>query len=439
MGIVNDRGRYYWVKRIPKRYAGLVRGADGQPVSQVRQALHTDSKPEAKSKAAQIEAERMAEWEAMLAGDNASARAHYEAARELAQARGFKYRPVADVAGGDLTDILSRLTSLAEGEKLVASPTATAAVLGTVPVALPSLIELRNEYFERTKTRHLKKSEMQRKKWRQKRERAVRNFLDVVVPGKNPEIKDMPLADVNRANALKFRDWWQIKVEGGLKIDTANKDLSHLSEMLRTWAKLTDTALDDPFAGLRLEGKDESDKPAFSREWITGKVLAPGALDGLNDEAADVLLIMLNTALRPSEITDAPLSDFETTANIPYLRVAPNGRELKVAHTKRDVPLLGVSLEAARRIVARGGILRYRHKAGSWSAAVNKYLATNGLRESPAHTAYSIRHYVENALLAAKVDDRVRADILGHKYHRPSYGDGGALAGRAEALALIAL
>lgn len=42
-------------------------------------------------------------------------------------------------------------------------------------------------------------------------------------------------------------------------------------------------------------------------------------------------------------------------------------------------------------------------------------------------------------LLAAKVDDRVRADILGHKYDRSSYGDGGHLVGRREALALIAL
>ena len=189
----------------------------------------------------------------------------------------------------------------------------------------------------------------------------------------------------------------------------------------------------NPFSDLRLEGKDERGVPAFSRKWIEEKFAAEGALPGLNDAARDVLLIMINTGLRPSEIIDAPLSDFEIKANIPFLRVAPNGRELKVAHTKRDIPLIGVALEAARRIAARGGPVRYRQNGNGWSAAVNV------LRETPSHTAYSIRHYVENALLAAKVDDRVRADILGHKYNRPSYGDGGALAGRAEALALIAL
>ena len=87
MGIVKDRGRYYWVKRVPKRYLGLVRGSDGLPVSQVRQALHTDSKAEAQAKAAQIEVARQAEWEALAAGDSGSARAHFEAARKLAQVR----------------------------------------------------------------------------------------------------------------------------------------------------------------------------------------------------------------------------------------------------------------------------------------------------------------------------------------------------------------
>ncbi len=119
--------------------------------------------------------------------------------------------------------------------------------------------------------------------------------------------------------------------------------------------------------------------------------------------------------------------------------MAPHGRELKQRHTAREVPLLGVSLAAAQRIVARGGIQRYWHKATSWSNLVNKYLETNGLKETPAHTAYSLRHYVEDALLTAGIDDRVRADILGHKYKRPVYGSGGGLALRHQALAEIAL
>jgi integrase len=433
VGIVRDRGRYYWVKRVPKRFAGLVRGADGQPVTQVRQALHTDSLPEAKLKGAQVEAARLAEWEAMAAGDAGSARKHYEAARKLAQARGFPYTPMSALTEGDVSDLMTRVLSLAENGRLTASPAATEAVLGAVPEALPTLPEVLAEYYQLTKTRHLKKSPAQRHKWKLPRERAVRNFVEVTGKG------SVPVGEITRADALAFRRWWSTRVEGGMKVESANKDFGHLQEIFNTWSDLTNTEFANPFAKLRLDGRDEHDKPAFSREWVTTKILAPGALDSLNDEARDVFLITLNTGLRPSEITDAPLEDFETSANVPFLRVAAHGRELKVAHTRRDIPLLGVALEAAQRIVARGGMIRYRHKAGSWSACVNKFLAENGLKESPRHTAYSVRHYVENALLAAKVDDRVRADILGHKYHRPSYGDGGAMVGRRDALELIAV
>lgn len=434
MSIHKDRGRYYWVKRVPKRFAGLVRGADGQPVSQVRQALHTDSLPEAKIKAAQVEAARLAEWEAMAAGDSGSARQHYEAARKLAQARGFPYTPMPLLTEGDITELVTRVLSLAEGGRLTASPAVTEAVLGRVPEVLPSLPEVLTEYYDLTKTRHLQKSEGQRHKWKLPRERAVKNFVKVTEKGR------VPVNDITRADALVFRAWWSQRVEDGMKVESANKDFGHLQEIFTTWAELTGTDLANPFAKLRLEGRaDDGDRPAFSRDWVETKLLAPGALGGLNDEARDVLLITLNTGLRPSEITDAPVTDFEVTANVPFLRVAPHGRQLKVAHTRRDIPLLGVALEAARRIVARGGVKRYPHKAGSWSACVNKFLAENGLKETPAHTAYSVRHYVENALLAARVDDRVRADVLGHKYQRPSYGDGGALKGRADALALIAL
>ncbi len=440
MGIINDRGRFYWVKRVPKRFAGLVLGADGKPITQVRQALHTDNKTEAKLKAAQVEAARMAEWEALAAADHASARAHYEAAKKLAQARGYPYRPVATLIAGDPDQLLRRALSVTSEN--YTSKAAAQAVLGTVPEVLPTLTEVRDEYYDLTRTRHLKKTEQQLKRWRQPRDRAVKNFLDVVAErdGRNIPIA-MPINKITRDDALRFRDWWGQRVENGLKPDSANKDFGHLSEMWNTWTTLKKIDLDNPFSRLWFEvrGRKKTKTPPFSREWVKSKLLAPGALGGLNDEARDIFLMTVNTGLRPSEITDAPLEDFVLTHNVPHLRVRENGREIKVEHTERDMPLTGVSLEAARRIVDREGIKRYQHKANSWSALVNKYLENNGLKETPKHVAYSMRHYVEDALLAAKVDDRMRADILGHEYKRPNYGEGGALVGHREALELIAL
>lgn len=434
MGIVLDRGRFYWVKRVPKRYHGLVVGQDGEPVSQVRQALHTDSRAEAIRKAAKVEAARMAEWNALAVGDRGSARAHYEAARNIAAAYGFSYTPIADLSTGDIAEILARVQVLGTPESPAPREVARA-IGGAVPVAHPDLDGAFQEYLELTTTRHLQKSDAQKHRWKTPRMRAVRNFQDQAFPDTSPPAVDQ----ITRADVLRFRAWWAARVESGMSAKTANKEFGHLKEIFSTWSGLSAPDLKNPFSGLSLEGVEGNRTPPFSRTWIKSRILADGAIDGLNPEAADVLLVLINTGLRPSEVTDAPLDDYRVRDNVPHLRVAPNGRELKVAHTRRDIPLVGVSLEAARRIVARGGILRYRNKASGWSALVNKFLENNGLKETPKHSAYSLRHYVEDALLAAGVDDRVRADILGHKYHRPVYGEGGGLVGRRDALLKISL
>jgi len=417
---------------------GHVVGADGQAVRQVRVALRTDSRSEALKKAAQVEEARLAEWEAIATGDDLSAREHYKSAKKLAEASGSTYVPVNGLTNGPIEDLMARVLSLADG-KQIAGPEKTAAILGGYPVVLPGLREVLGEFVELTKTRHLKKSAVQRHKWLLPRQRAVRHYLALFAKSKCPvEPPGISLTDVTRQEALQFRSWWSDRVGQGWKVETANKDLGHLSQMISTWVRLTDSDYDNPFKGLRLDGKDGATVPAFSSGWVQDRLLAKGALDGLNAEARDVFLMMINTGLRPSEIIDAPVEDFVLDHEIPHLCVAPHGRELKVAHTERDIPLLGVSLGAAQRIISRGGIRRYRHKTGAWSALVNKYLANNALKETPNHVTYSLRHYVENALLAVAVDDRVRADILGHKYQRPSYGDGGGLEGRMKALRKIA-
>jgi hypothetical protein len=64
MGITQDRGRFYFVMRVPKRY----RNVDTR--SQVRQALHTDSRAEAIRKAPAIEEQFVAYWEDLIAGND---------------------------------------------------------------------------------------------------------------------------------------------------------------------------------------------------------------------------------------------------------------------------------------------------------------------------------------------------------------------------------
>jgi hypothetical protein len=77
---------------------------------------------------------------------------------------------------------------------------------------------------------------------------------------------------------------------------------------------------------------------------------------------------------------------------------------------------------------------RYHDKGDSLSATINKYLRKNGLRPTPRHSVYSLRHNFQDRLLAAQLLDRVQADLMGHEFGRQKYGEGASLEQKIEAL-----
>ncbi len=439
MGVTFDRGRWYFVKRVPRRFAGLILGRDGRPVSQVRVALRTDSRAEARAKAPAVEAEILAQWEAVAAGNTDDARVRYTAARALAEARGFAYVPVDRLIEGNLSDLVGRILSL-ERPGGIAPRVEFDAVLGLVPPVLPDLRDVLAEFFRLTSSRVANKSPAQVKRWRARRLRAVEHFCEATQdPRPDGSYPAPPVDRIDRAEALVFRAWCADRVAEGQAVDTQNKDIGALSDILSTWSELTGAGLENPFKGLRLEGRDLGGRATYDRAFLRDRLL-PG-LDGLNAEAAAVVRVLVNTGIRPSELLNAPRDALRLDHAVPHLDIAQaRGRELKQAHTARAIPLVGVSLEGARALAdAPAWLPRYGGKGDQFSATVNKFLGVHGLRPTRAHSVYSIRHSVEDALLTAGIDDRIRADILGHRYTRPRYGEGGGLSGRRDALLRIAL
>lgn len=420
MGITRHRGYWYFVKRVPKRFAHV------DPRVQVRRALWTDSEREARRKAPAVEAEFMAYWEALLAGQDADAAVAFEAAKRLAQARGFSYRAATDLASGTVEEIIARLDALIGKDGKPTSGVDVEAILGGAEVPALTLSEAFNEFSKFAAPDRLAgKSDRQVQKWRNPRLRAIRNFIDAC--------GDLPVTEIRRSDAQKFRESLAERLEKGLQRDSANKEIGYLSDLFRAWTEYHSLDIQNPFEKLRFKLKKRKTVGlTFSESWIREKLLAAGALDGLNEEARDVLLVMVNTGARPSEILGA---SFMVDAKVPYLDIAATqDRELKTENAVRKIPLLGVSLDAAKRIVRRGGISAYLDKGDVWSGAVNKYLTENGLRETPKHTAYSLRHSFEDRMTEAGVDDRIRAEMMGHEYERPDYGRGGSLELRRKAL-----
>ena len=81
----------------------------------------------------------------------------------------------------------------------------------------------------------------------------------------------------------------------------------------RFWDYQGDEKRDNPFRSLRFKNVVYKDIPAFENEWIENEILAPGALDALNLEARCIVLALIETGCRPSEV--ANITCFERTSD----------------------------------------------------------------------------------------------------------------------------
>lgn len=177
-------------------------------------------------------------------------------------------------------------------------------------------------------------------------------------------------------------------------------------------------------------------RPPFSEEWIKTKLLAPGALDGLNTQARCLLLGMINTGYRPSEGAGLLPDHIRLDADVPHIEIMPVGRQLKNDQSERIIPLVGVSLDAFKQCPDGFPAYRFRDKV---SDTVNKFLRENKLMETSDHSLYSLRHSFEDRMLSGGIDERIRRDLFGHKLDRERYGNGATLEHKQKLLQAIAL
>lgn len=295
------------------------------------------------------------------------------------------------------------------------------------PLTISRCLEL---YWTLARDKKLGKSLDQIRKWENPRKKAIGNLIQV--------IGNKSIQDITGDDMLDFRNWWLERIEEeDLSAGSANKDLIHLGDVLKTVNKMKRLGLVLPLTDLKLKESDAKRRPPFSRTWIQKTLLAAGALDGLNVEARAILLTMINTGCRPSELAALTANTIHLDHNVPHISIEAELRQIKSSYAQRKVPLLGVSLEAMRAFP--NGFPRYRDSSASLSATINKFLRENGLMESPRHVLYSLRHAFEDRMLAAGIDDRIRRDLFGHRLTRERYGDGASLEQKQELLQAAAL
>ena len=149
-----------------------------------------------------------------------------------------------------------------------------------------------------------------------------------------------------------------------------------------------------------------------------------------------MIYVLIETDARISEICNLKPEQIHLDCEVPYIEISPKGRELKTNTSKREMPLVGVALEAMRQ--APNGFPHYLDKGELVSANLMKAFRQRNLFPTPDHVIYSFRHSFEKRMLEAGLDYGLRCLLMGHKNSRPSYGDGGSLEYRRDELLKIA-
>lgn len=412
---------WYLVRRIPKRYEAVETRKRTVSIT-----LETDSCSLARHKAPSVWQAQLDHWEAKLEGRSADARLAYEAVRKVAQSRGFNYLPMVKVARLPDDLLLSRIEAIQETGGRV-DQNDTAALMGTVETPPLLMSEVWTEFVRLTPDRRLRKSSDQIRKWENPFKRALNRWMSVNGDG--------ALSALRREDFLSFRSFWIEKIDlEDRSNNTANKDFDKLTNALYTVIDGLglEIVLPIPKRTWRLPQAEPVSPPPFSQGWIKDRILAPGALDGLNPEARAILLICANTGARPSEIATLKPARIALNANPPHIQIRADGRVVKTKRAVRDIPLVGVALEAMREFPE--GFPRYRDTPSSLSGIQLKYMRHSGLMESEDHVIYSLRHSFEDRMLKATFPERVKADLMGHDIDRERYGAGLPLSDMADLL-----
>jgi len=419
MALVQQGTIYYFVKRVPRRFAAY----DVRKF--VKVCLKTDSESEALRKVAEVEDNLEQYWVAL--SDGSGDEAKYDAMVKLAAARGVRYRPEKELMSRGLDEVLRRIEALEPNE--AKDPVISGAVLGVAKRPTIKLSEINEMVFELEKTKLVGKSADQVRRYKNPKLKAFKNLVGI--------LGDVDIASIERDDALEFRDWWQDKiVEEDLTANSANKDITNVSAALQMVIDRKRLPMENPFKGLRFEQGKTKARPPFSVSWIT-EMFTEARVAGPDAEARDIFLTLVNTGCRPAEVAGLLPEDIILADNIPHIKIRANAnRQIKNSASERDLPLVGISLTAMRR--HPDGFPRYAGK-DKFSGVMNRYLRGNGLMETQDHTIYGLRHSFEDRLLKLKEPDRLCADLMGHATARERYGLGATLDHKLEVLIRLAL
>ncbi len=412
--LLKRNNSYYYNRRVPDNLRSIVKK------EHVRITLKTTDYMEAVSRAASLDKQINEYWASLLNDAPVEDGDLLKRIVDRAKLLDFRYQSNSKLVNSDMDEILSRLLTLLDNNTNPKDEDALLGLANTETMTM-TIKQALNRYWDFTKDKTMNKSENQIRKWRAPRVKAINNFIKVC--------GNLQVHKVSRDDALTFRDWWISRIEDEKLSETsANKDIIHVKNILQTVCDNEDLniPIDNIFRKLTLKERFFQSRKPLSSEHINGVLLNPDNHNGLENDLVYFLHAMADTGARSSEITGLEPEDIVLNVPVPYISIKDRPyRPLKTPHSARVIPLVGHSLFAFKK--RPNGFTKYRDKTDILSSKLNKYLRSNGLFPSEQHSVYSLRHSFQDRLLAVDAPDRIQAELMGHKFHRPKYGDGGSL------------
>lgn len=440
--LLHRNGRWHYNRRVPKQYHHV------ESRLHIRGSLKTKSLDIARMRRDAMEQADEEFWSALAieAIENGGVsdatmlvqEKLYKAASARALVYGFVYKPVKQlVADTPIEQIVERVDALAKERDAEGSlpKLETYALLGGFPKPADealSVSQVFDLYVEKIAfDAQFKKSPAQRASWEKAKRTSTNYFIEA--------IGDIPMVEIKRKQALKYRDWWTARLtdgdDNGSKPTpyTANRHIGNMRSLHREYFEYKgEEDRPNPFRKISFkEDKGKRKRPPFDTKYLQEKFLQPGLFDNLNEELRRIIFVLIETGARPSEICNLRPENIHLDTPVPYISIKEKtDREVKAADSNRDIPLVGVALQAMR--LSPDGFPRYFDKEASFSAIANKAFRQRNLFPSPKHKVYSLRHTFEDRMIEVETDYALRCLLMGHKNDRPAYGSGGSMEYRRE-------
>lgn len=226
---------------------------------------------------------------------------------------------------------------------------------------------------------------------------------------------DLPIASITREQANAYME--HLLTVRQNKTTSARRRIDKINAIMNKAITVKSLAIINPFRNLEIP-KYKSD--STRREDFTSSELLLIA-NRCQDEPTPALLViamLINTGARSGEIAGLRVCDVCLDGQTPYIHINADERSIKTEVSERYVPLVGISLWAAKVAVSRSGskwlfpsyVEDGKVKGRTVSASCSKW--TKKLTHSKK-TPHSFRHTLNAKFKDLEVSEEIRDAIFG--------------------------